>query len=814
LFLVPLSASAAVAFVSSHFAQGSNANPTITRTAAPGNFLFALVTVNGTVTCIPAAGWAATTEGSVTIQGNFSYCAFYRANATGSDSYAFGISASFPWTIAVAEFSGIATINPLRTSGAIQQATNAPQTTSGSTTSGDLVIAGLADNYQFGPVTSASGFTAFTPTGATQQHYGTSFLMMGALAWKQSPGGAQTAQWGLADTHFSLVGIHAFAAAPSSAGDLVPASRLAQANWSVAGVTPNGGIPARTTICGAQIQAATYGNGTTNATTAIQNAINACPVGQTVSLSAGKFRVDQPIYINKGITLRGAGAGATTLEKTNGALRPVPLIPANTPQFQEYAPIIVVGNTLWPSKPSFDNASAVNLTADAVKGNRSVTVTSTAGLSVGQFIEIAEDQYYTGSGWATLPNNTNGDPNPYQIWKNDRITWARHNPTCCNDDPFPVGLTWFSRGNGYSYGEVKEIESIAGTTVTFTTPFTDTYRVSRVGQLAKSSTSFVTGAGVENMSLTRGSKGSIHFGAAAKSWAKNVEIYEWFEHAFWIQMSHKIEITGSYVRRAAWPVNGGAGYAITLSDNSSEALITNNITMDTNKNIVANSGGAGSVVSYNYFDDSYTADNPLWHEVSANGSHMAGSHHMLFEGNRATNFDSDFTHGSSYTHTVLRNHFTGFRRDPNLAGTQNNVRTIGLHYGSLNFSFAGNVLGLQGQMTNWLYESGTSVDIFANPGRIWQLGYDPKKWWQQSDPQVIASTIRQGNFNYLTNAVQWAGAASTVPASYYLSAKPTFFGTCVWPWVDSTGTTKLRTLPAKARYDAGAPLDTLTNRCP
>ena len=39
----------------------------------------------------------------------------------------------------------------------------------------------------------------------------------------------------------------------------------------------------------------------------------------------------------------------------------------------------------------------------------------------------------------------------------------------------------------------------------------------------------------------------------------------------------------------------------------------------------------------------------------------------------------------------------------------------------------------------------------------------------------------------------------------YLSGKPAFFGTMVWPWVEPLGTTRLYTLPAKARYEAGTP---------
>ena len=44
-----------------------------------------------------------------------------------------------------------------------------------------------------------------------------------------------------------------------------------------------------------------------------------------------------------------------------------------------------------------------------------------------------------------------------------------------------------------------------------------------------------------------------------------------------------------------------------------------------------------------------------------------------------------------------------------------------------------------------------------------------------------------------------------LPDSLYLSSKPAFFGTNRWPWVDPVGTTKLYTLPAKARWDSGNP---------
>jgi len=67
--------------------------------------------------------------------------------------------------------------------------------------------------------------------------------------------------------------------------------------------------------------------------------------------------------------------------------------------------------------------------------------------------------------------------------------------------------------------------------------------------------------------------------------------------------------------------------------------------------------------------------------------------------------------------------------------------------------------------------------------------------------------LRHGNFDYVTNGVRWDPAVSsqTLPPSLYLTGKPAFFGSSPWPWVDPTGTTKVSTLPAKVRFDAGRP---------
>jgi hypothetical protein len=386
----------------------------------------------------------------------------------------------------------------------------------------------------------------------------------------------------------------------------------------------------------------------------------------------------------------------------------------------------------------------------------------------------------------------------------------RHNPAAPEDDPFPQANGWFSRP-GRPVAEIKEVQSVSGNTVTFTTPLHISYRTARAAQLTRytGTSVHVRGAGVEDLSVEGGSDGAIRFESAAYSWARNVGNTMWLGDAVAINDSFRVEVRDSYVHDAAYPNPGGFAFAISLGQGSSEVLLENNIVVKANKMIVARSAGAGSVVGYNYMDDGFIANDESWVEVGVNGSHMVGSHHMLFEGNESFNYDSDDTHGNSIYHTVFRNRLTGFRATyPGLV----NARAAGLMYGSWWHSFVANVLGRSGSMQGWTYEDSSAP--WGGP-TIWKLGYAPQHWEQAADPKTVSTAIRDGNFDYVTNQIRWTASPKPLPDSLYLSAKPAFFGALPWPWVTPEGSTKTHTLPAKSRYLGGNPygspqeLDTL-----
>jgi hypothetical protein len=139
-----------------------------------------------------------------------------------------------------------------------------------------------------------------------------------------------------------------------------------------------------------------------------------------------------------------------------------------------------------------------------------------------------------------------------------------------------------------------------------------------------------------------------------------------------------------------------------------------------------------------------------------NASHMVGPHHVLSEGNYGFNFDSDKTHGNAIYHTVFRNHLSAIRRDFGDSGSGNGPkRAAGAAFYSYWHSLRRHVLGVQGQMAGWVYESG-NMDQPA----IFLLGWDD---WApyRVDPKVAAPTIRHGNFDYVTNSVKWDPSITT-----------------------------------------------------
>lgn len=585
---------------------------------------------------------------------------------------------------------------------------------------------------------------------------------------------------------------------PPSSYYTLPAERSTL--WSGAGIP--GGIPVYSVIY-TIINAATYTG--VDASAGIQAALNACPVGQVVLLSAGTFIINNLLLISKGIVLRGAGATSTILTKTNGARARTdathPIDP--TSYVYDAQPVIIVGPQRWCS---YDDTTSKALTSDGVKGAYTVTVTDASGFAAGHCVVLDE------LSGATLQATPAGFPGAAQVWQGDRVAWNIHSPVQQYLDDPPEAKAWFCRQDRPT-AEVKEIASIAGNVITFTTPLHISYRTSHTAQLTNSTGAnvYVKGAGVESMKLIGGADGQLRFTHAARCWAKNIDNTQYIGESVAIDASLQIELRESYLHEGSWPEPGGAGYAISSTFGSAEFKVENCTIIDHCKTMVARCSGAGSVYGYNYCDIAWDFDTPTWQEVHLNASHMAGPHHVLFEGNDAPNYDSDYTHGNSIDMTIFRNRLSGQRRAPFVDSA--NPRCAGAAYGSWRHSFIGNILGTAGNMGAWNYEPtnmngiSTGQSGWSGPN-LWMAGYDPERWNMTADPLVLSTLIRDGNYDHKNSVQTWHNSAPiALPDSMYLSSKPAFFGSKAWPWVNpATGV--VTQLPARLRYDNGTPNDT------
>ena len=693
---------------------------------------------------------------------------------------------------------------------------------------------------------SANGGTVSTAPTANLCTAGTASTVSGSGPWSWTCAGSNGGSTASCSDKLASNG----GGGTTGASGLLPSGRDVTANWKMAGMLSVGGIPNRTTVC-ATIKP--RGSGLDD-TTNIQNAVTACPAGQVVSLPAGTFTVTEgnSIMLNNGITLRGAGPGSTIIQRTNGCKALSRSSNGNCGS--NPSPFIIVGPEQYN-----DWVTSTNLTANAVQGANSVQVASASGFAVGQTVLLDE---LSNAGWQ--PDVGVGGTSKIWAASDYRVTWQKHNPSQGFDDlssseyPYQNNTAgcWFNTSEAPSgttqrcdrtTSEIKRISAISGTTITFDSPITISYRVANTAQLSYYQKAFTANAGVENMTLSGADDGALVFQNAVNSWAYRVECTVWLGHGcMQVNGSLRVQLEQFYVHDGAWPEPGGGGYAIALCCGSTEILTENGIALRADKVLASFQSGAGSVTAYNYMDQAFICCDSTnsangsdgWIENGLNNSHYPGSHHMLFEGNFTHQMGEDETHGNSVYNTYFRNYSTGYRlpswvnaydgatindltRSPQ--GTPGPLSPAETQLYTYWETFMGNVLGYPNYSTStngWVYENATggpAIFVLGVGYSSGNNGPDPKAGFDTNGQG--GTTIAHGNYDYLDNAVTWDPNISnkTLPNSLYLSSKPAFFSAgsgYTWPWINPTGTPQVYQncaggsrycLPAKARYDAGTP---------
>jgi hypothetical protein len=571
---------------------------------------------------------------------------------------------------------------------------------------------------------------------------------------------------------------------------IVPPDRIT--TWNP-GLRAIGGIPNRTSVCATLLP-----NGDADDTARIQTALNACVDGVVV-LGAGDFHITgaHQVRLPTHTTLRG-GVDAHGRPSTRVILSPDHVLRAFS--IGEGGP-----DENFLRQPN-------NLTADGTLNATSVTVANNPGYVAGELVTI--NQLYDSSLW--LNESHFGTPG------------AERN------------RNFFCRTNRF-IGQVNEVQSVTGSgpyTLTFTAPLHARFTVANQAQVWRHSrsagsdaiiTAPIERSGLENLYIEGGADGGAVVMTGAKyCWFKNLEVYDWRGVAVSLTRCFRGEYRDSYVHQTHWPAPGGGGYILSVDWQAADNLIENNIHWAANKVMVMRSSGGGNVIAYNYVEDGFGFYYPTIVESGLNASHYAGSHMELFEGNEGFNFAGDIVWGNALTISVLRNHMTGLRRNVRLPDGTFGATTGGTTdppYQPVNFqqdaggrtmvtigathdyySLVGNVLGYPNMPSPgapWRYENTSVSNSFPAIWNVGTAGSDPPATEAQHQ-QTLARTLRHGNWDYgYTNGIVWdpAIADHDIPSSLYLTARPAFFGSSQWPWVDPyTGTTY--TLPARARFDA------------
>lgn len=529
----------------------------------------------------------------------------------------------------------------------------------------------------------------------------------------------------------------------ASSQDVIPTDR--RIDWSYAGIP--GGIPNRTVIC-KTLDPAMYGNGTTDATSVIQNALYNCPADQVVYLPAGIYIVTKTLWIHGHDVLRGAGMGKTILKHTG----------TNT------GAIFDIEDSAWSDIVGSPQTHSI---VDAKKDAKVITLADVVGISVGDDL---------------LLNQLNGG---------DVTSYTPVSGKC----------TFCGLANGdRSLGQLVEVTAVNGNQVSISVPLHWTYDVALTPWAYRIAGSHMARwVGIEDLTLTQDGSvvnNLIYIQGLQYSWIKNVEFTNISNSSVLAYYLMQSQITGSYFHGVAGGAGHSMGYGPALTFYSSNNLIDNNIADGVDGGGIELHGGAsGNVIAYNYLHN-ILFDDPTWLTASPAINHGAHPKFNLWEGNIGNMAESDFVWGSSSNNTVFRSRLYG--QDGSASYNNAAIRIAEKNY---YMNAIGNVLGTLGKSNTLEYLPGQSYS--SKNLYVWVIGYNSNVSGGNPDPKVATTLLRFGNYDYVTNSTNWYNVADhNLPASLYLSQPPDWWCSEVpWPPIGPDVAGLFNAIPAERQLE-------------
>jgi hypothetical protein len=417
-------------------------------------------------------------------------------------------------------------------------------------------------------------------------------------------------------------------------------------------------------------------------------------------------------------------------------------------------------------------------------GSTQVVLASTVGVGVGKFLVITEtndSSYVTSAGSGGNCNWCDGG--------------------------------WSTTGN-YAKGQIVEVTAMSGSSVTFTPALYTNYTHSPIAVPFSMAASY---AGVEDLQVKANNSGytaNFAMDLCAFCWIKAVESnYADGDHVA-VSWGYHDEIRDSYFSNAYLHTPGTYDSDVKLVLKTSASLIENNIIERTHVAVMLEWGAAGNVIAYNYTTGEFDSGSP---NVVIGGIDYHGAHPQfnLVEGNVMTAFYADSVWGSSSETTAFRNWFVGTnhicaplsgRGTVSCSGKNGYygaqaARAVQLSYVSLKNNFIGNLLGSSQQqallVNNKAIPQASRLEFPTvrpySAAQLWTFGYGsegddglgtgcgggvaPCHLEGNSGHQFL-----HGNYESLGKITLWAsGTSQILPASFYLSAKPAWWGTLPYP---------------------------------
>jgi hypothetical protein len=529
-------------------------------------------------------------------------------------------------------------------------------------------------------------------------------------------------------------------------------------DWSSTGIF--GGLPDRTTLC------STLSPGVTAAQ--INSAIASCPSGQVVFLNAGTYNLSAGIDFanHSNVTLRGAGPDQTILVFSNNV----------NCQGQGADVCVRQDEVNWPGGPS----NTANWTSGYAKGTTQIVLDNVANIKPGNTILVLDQLNDSSDAGTIFVCETGG--------------------VCAQEGP--------AAGERAQRAQQQLVlaTAVSGNTVTISPGiYMPNWRTSQ-SPGAWWGNSLVVNVGIENMTLDHTNSpdtptGGIMFFNAYNCWVKNVKSLNAGRNHVWLYVSSHVAIRNSYFYGTKNALS--QSYGIELYQGS-DNLIENNIFQHITSPMMVNGSASGTVFGHNFATDDFYSGSANW-MMGSNWLHGAGSDMILMEGNEGAGFIADNIHGTHHFVTTFRNQFIGWE-----TGKTAQTTPIHIYQGSRYMNVIGNVLGKQGYHTQYQDLTPSGVNSDASIFTLGWAGNEGSNGCCPNDPKVATSLMRWGNFDVVNAAAQWNSAevpsglsqyanpvpaSHTLPASFYLSAKPSWWGTMPWPDIgpdvsggsDSTG---------------------------